>query len=89
MERPAGPDGSGVITVETEIIVALLGLLGTLAGSFLGVLAASRLTNYRLQQLEEKVNKHNNIIERTFILEGQMTECQHDIKDLKAYHKPT
>ena len=42
-----------------------------------------------LQQLEEKVNKHNNIIERTFILEVKMTECQHDIKDLKAYHKPT
>lgn len=75
--------------VETEIIVALLGLVGTLAGSFLGVIAASRLTNYRLQQLEEKVNRHNNIIERTFILEGQMLECQHDIKDLKAYHKPT
>lgn len=74
--------------METEIIVALLGLLGTLAGSFLGVLAASKLTNYRLQQLEEKVNKHNNIIERTYILEGQMLECQHDIKDLKAYHKP-
>ena len=76
-------------SVETEIIVALLGLLGTLAGSFLGVMAASRLTNYRLQMLEEKVNKHNNLIERTFILEGQMSECQHDIKDLKAYHKPT
>lgn len=75
--------------VETEIIVALLGLVGTLAGSFLGVIAASRLTNYRLQQLEEKVNRHNNIIERTFVLEGQMLECQHDIKDLKAYHKPT
>lgn len=73
----------------TEIIVALLGLVGTLAGSFLGVLAASKLTNYRLQQLEDKVNKHNNIIERTFVLEGQMLECQHDIKDLKAYHKPT
>lgn len=73
----------------TEIIVALLGLIGTLAGSFLGVLAASKLTNYRLQMLEEKVNKHNNIIERTFILEGKMLECQHDIKDLKAYHKPT
>lgn len=83
------PAGKGVRSVETEIIVALLGLLGTLAGSFLGVLAASRLTNYRLQQLEEKVNKHNNLIERTFILEGQMSECQHDIKDLKAYHKPT
>ena len=75
--------------METEIIVALLGCVGTLAGSFLGVLAASKLTNYRLQQLEEKVNKHNNIIERTYILEGQMLECQHDIKDLKAYHKPT
>ncbi len=74
--------------MQTEIIVALLGLVGTLAGSFLGVVAASKLTSYRLQQLEEKVNKHNNIIERTFKLEGQMLECQHDIKDLKAYHKP-
>lgn len=85
MERPVG---KGVRELETEIIVALLGLLGTLAGSFLGVIAASRLTNYRLQMLEEKVNKHNNLIERTFILEGQMAECRHDIKELKAYHKP-
>ena len=74
--------------METEIIVALLGLLGTLAGSFFGVLAASKLTNYRLQQLEDKVNKHNSIIERTYILEGQMQEAQHDIRDLKGYHKP-
>ncbi len=74
--------------MTTEIIVALLGLIGTLCGSFLGVVAASKLTNYRLQQLEEKVNKHNHIIERTYILEGKMTECQHDIKDLKAYHRP-
>ena len=74
--------------MKTEIIVALLGLLGTLAGSFLGILAASKLTNFRLQQLEDKVNKHNHIIERTYILEGQMAECRHDITDLKAYHKP-
>ena len=74
--------------METEIIVALLGLIGTLAGSFLGVLAASKMTNYRLQQLEDRVNKHNNVIERTYKLEGQLAECQHDIKDLKAYHKP-
>lgn len=74
--------------MEIEIIVALLGLIGTLAGSFLGVLAASKMTNYRLQQLEERVNKHNNVIERTYKLEGQLAECQHDIKDLKAYHKP-
>ena len=74
--------------MSQEIIVALLGLTGTLAGSFLGVVAAGKLTSYRLQQLEEKVNKHNHLIERTYILEGKMTECQHDIKDLKAYHKP-
>ena len=41
--------------METEIIVAVLGLMGTLSGSFLGVLAASRMTNYRLEQLEHKV----------------------------------
>ena len=72
----------------SEIIVALLGLVGTLAGSFLGVIASSKLTQYRIQQLEEKVNKHNSVIERTFVLEGQMKEVIHEINDLKAYHKP-
>lgn len=70
------------------VIVAALGFAGTLTGSLLGVVAAQKLTQYRLQQLEEKVSKHNNLIERTFRLEGQMQECQHDIKDLKVYHKP-
>ena len=74
--------------MTSEITVAILGLIGTLAGSFLGVVAAGKLTQYRLQQLEDKVNKHNNLIERTFILEGRMTEAEHDIRDLKAYHKP-
>lgn len=72
----------------TEIIIAILGFAGTLAGSLLGVVTAQKLTQYRLEQLEEKVNRHNNLIERTFKLEGQMEECRHDIKDLKAYHKP-
>ena len=67
-------------------IVALLGFAGTLMGSLLGVLAAQKLTQYRLAQLEEKVNKHNNLIERTFILEGRMTEAEHDIRDLKRTH---
>lgn len=66
-----------------EIVVALLGLAGTLSGSFLGVVAAGKLTQFRLQQLEEKVNKHNNIIERTFVLEGRVTELEHDLRDLK------
>lgn len=72
----------------TEMAVSLLGLLGTLAGSFLGVLASQKLTNFRLQALEDKVNKHNNLIERTYKLEGEMTEVIHDIRDLKAYHHP-
>ncbi len=75
--------------MSEAIIVALLGFAGTLLGSLLGVLAAQKLTQYRLSQLEEKVNKHNNLIERTFKLEGRMDEAEHDIRDLKAYHKPT
>lgn len=74
--------------MTSEIFVALLGLLGTFLGSLLGVVAAGKLTQYRLRQLEEKVSKHNNLIERTYRLEGQMTEVQHDIKDLKT-HRPT
>ena len=75
--------------MSEAIIVALLGFAGTLLGSLFGVLAAQKLTQYRLAQLEEKVNKHNNLIERTFRLEGRMDEAEHDIRDLKSYHKPT
>ena len=75
--------------MSESIIVAILGFAGTLLGSLFGILAAQKLTQYRLAQLEEKVNKHNSLVERTYVLEGQMVEVQHDIKDLKAYHKPT
>ncbi len=75
--------------MSEAIVVALLGFAGTLLGSLLGVLAAQKLTQYRLAQLEEKVNKHNNLIERTFKLEGRMDEAEHDIRDLKSYHKPS
>lgn len=71
-----------------ELVVAILGFAGTLAGSLLGVLAAQKLTQYRLSQLEEKVNKHNNLIERTFRLEGRMTAAERDIADLKKFHPP-
>ena len=73
--------------MSEAMIVALLGFAGTLMGSLLGVLAAQKLTQYRLAQLEEKVNKHNNLIERTYKLEGQMQECQHDTNDIKSYYK--
>lgn len=75
--------------MSDAVIVALLSVVGTILGSGLGVLASQKLTQYRLEQLENKVEAHNNLIERMFKLEGEMVECQHDIKDLKAYHKPT
>ena len=74
--------------MNETIIVALIGFVGTLSGSLLGVLTAQKLTQYRLQQLEEKVNKHNNLIERMTKLEGRVTETEHDIKSLKQYHPP-
>ena len=73
--------------MSEAVIVAILGFAGTLLGSLLGVMAAQKLTQYRLSQLEEKVNKHNNLIERTFKLEGRMDEAEHDIRDLKNYRK--
>lgn len=74
--------------MSETIIVGLLSLIGTLAGTFGGIITANKLTTYRIERLEATVNKHNTIIERTYILEGQMAEVQHDIKDLKGYHKP-
>ena len=70
--------------MSETIVVAVLSLAGTVTGSGLGVLASQKLTQYRLEQLEKKVQAHNNLIERTYKLEGEMTECQHDIRDLKA-----
>ena len=66
-----------------EVTIALLSLEGTIGGSLLGVLASSSLTRYRLEQLEKKVAAHNSIVERTYKLEGRMTEVEHDVRDLK------
>lgn len=69
--------------MDSAIGVAIISGAGTLAGSLLGVVASSKLTQYRLKQLEDKVSKHNSVIERTYKLEGQVTELQHDVRDLK------
>lgn len=55
--------------MSTEIIVSVISLLGTIVGSLGGVLVSSRLTTYRIQKLEEKVAKHNNLIERMYKVE--------------------
>lgn len=75
--------------MSETVIVALISLAGTIIGAFAGIIVSNKLTTYRIERLEEKVNKHNNLIERTFKLEGRMNEAEHDIKDLKGYHKPS
>lgn len=56
--------------MSEAIIVAMLSLVGTLIGSFGGILAANKLTNYRIKKLEEKVEKHNQVVERVYRLES-------------------
>ena len=81
--------------MSDAVLVALIGLAGSGLGSVLGVLVSSRLTQYRLEQLEKKVDAHNNLIERTYKLE-ERTELQeekikvanHRIDDLENLHKP-
>lgn len=70
-----------------EITVAVLSLIGTAIGSIGGILASSKLTNFRLKSLEDKVNKHNNIIERTYVIEEQIKVANHRIDDLEEIAK--
>ncbi len=76
------------------IIVALLSLAGTLAGAYLANRKSTALIAYRLEQLEEKVNKHNNVIERTYkleeqeaLLEERVRVANHRIDDLEKFHR--
>ncbi len=64
------------------VIIALLSLFGTLIGTFAGIITSGKLTNYRLQELEKKVEKHNNLIERTYTLEKRETVNEEKLKAL-------
>lgn len=69
--------------MDSEIIVAIIAFLGTTVGSSVGVLASSRLTNHRLKELEKKVEAHNCIVKRTYVLEKKMKVANHRILDLE------
>lgn len=73
--------------MQSEIIVAILGMIGTLLGSGFGVMASASKTNFRLSQLEKKVETHNHLIERMTKVEGEVQELQHDVRDLKNKHE--
>ena len=62
------------------IIVAALGLVGTLAGSYLANRKSTALIAYRLEQLEQKVSKHNNLVERTYALEESVALMDERVK---------
>lgn len=66
----------------STIIVALLSLLGTCVGSIAGVLTANKLTNYRIEQLEKKVDKQNSLFERVLTLEIRVQEIEKYAKKL-------
>ena len=67
----------------TDIIVALIALVGTLGGSLGGILVSSKLTAYRLQQLEARVAEHNNFARRMPVVEEQIKVANHRIEDLE------
>lgn len=64
----------------TDIIVAIIALAGTAIGSLGGVLTASRLMNYRIEQLEKKVDKHNSVVERIAVVEVKLSDQQIELK---------
>lgn len=65
--------------MQSEIIIAILSLIGTFIGSFSGM----KLMSYRIEQLEKKVDKHNNFAERIPILEEKIAVANHRISDLE------
>ena len=78
-----------------EIVIALIGLAGSVIVAILSYLgnaqatkkaaeASRMLIEYRMQQLEAKVDKHNNLVERMYKVEGRIDEAEHDILDLKG-----
>ncbi len=69
--------------MDTNIIVAMLSLVGTLGGSLGGILVSSKLTNYRLQQLENRVAEHNHFAQRLPVIEEQIKVINHRLEDLE------
>ena len=69
------------------IIVAAISLLGTLGGSLGGIIAANKLTTYRIEQLEKKVQAHNNLIDRMYKVEAREVLIEEEIEHLKKYHE--
>lgn len=73
--------------MPSEIIIGLLSLGGTLIGTFGGIMASAKLTAYRIEQLEKKVDKHNNFAERIPVIENNLKSVWHNINEIKEEMK--
>lgn len=80
MYRNQGRDRS----MDTGIAVALITLGGSALGTFAGIALNSKMTAYRIEQLEKKVDKHNSFAERLPVLEEQMKVVNHRVGDLES-----
>ena len=69
--------------MEPEVLVSLITLLGSALGTFAGIAVNAKLTNYRIEQLERKVDKHNNVIERTVKLEERIGAIDYRLKEIE------
>ena len=69
-----------ILAALTAVVVGILSLIG----NYMSNRKSQALIAYRIEQLEQKVDKHNQVVERTYLLEGRMNEAEHDIRDLKG-----
>lgn len=70
--------------MDSTVMVALISLIGTIVGSLGGVLVSSKLTAYRLEQLEKRVAEHNNFARRMPVIEEQIKVINHRLSDLET-----
>lgn len=77
--------GKGRLYVSDVVMVAIVGAIGSGACSLLGVIASSKLTQYRLQQLEAKVQAHNNLIDRMYKVERKQEILERHVEDLHRH----
>ena len=67
--------------MNSEVMIAFLSLLGTAFGSVVGIMTANRLTTYRIERLEEKVEKHNQLVERMIKVEASAKSAHHRLDE--------
>lgn len=65
-----------------EVIVALITFLGSAIGTIGGIFATSKITAYRIEQLEKKVDKHNQVVERMYEAEKNISVISEEIKNV-------